>query len=562
MTNTDLHYTVAVGYKDLFDDYDSQSLPDLLRDIPSKSSLKIICHFLAQLHTTERDFNKQLEILEIWLSRLPKSVHKSVAAYAQRIATNKNATFNFMNNISSLILIQEILANYNEIEETKLTADQELQLFKAYLMCTQRWIDKQQVKNKVDSVESLCKLLIPVKIPYTFLMEFNDFRLEFIKAIYFFRHIESGQDTSNLLKIFCDSYKVSNWQEYLVKLANTYVTKLGAANIPTVQNNPDELPDVIEWFQSLSLELKQFKYDDDFKSIREKPLFQLDDNSFLTLNLNFLVDKFFPGIQFDLFKSIKLAKAKIGEKEIKSFEDFRSFYGDTSEVAIFYQILEFAFQKNKYIMLSGEKLKSILKDGEPDYYIRDKAKIYLFEHKDVLLNAKIKHSNDYDTIKDELFTKFVENQKGKAKGIKQLLNTIEKILDGQFDNIDNGIKSQKIIYPIIIFQDISFHEQGFNYLLNKEMRQLISKEIHVPEGVEIKDLTLIHVNDLIKFQDLFNSKKLKINNCLNEYHELLNSSNLFSSVSNFSMYLHEKTFKMDYDSPKMLMDEFKKILPS
>jgi len=405
--------------------------------------------------------------------------------------------------------------------------------------------------------------LIPVKIPYSYLIEFNDFRLEFIKSIYFFRHLETDPNVTHLIKIFCDAYKVSTWQEYLVKLANTYVTKLGAANIPTVQNIPEELPDVLDWFNSLSLELDKFKYDDDFKSIRERPLYKLRNHSFLTLNLNFLVDKFFPGIQFDLFKSVKATKAKIAGKEIKSFEDFRSFYGDTSEVAIFYQILEFIFQKNKYVMLSGENLKIALKDGEPDYYIRDKAKIYLFEHKDVLLNAKIKHSNDYDTIIKELFTKFVENQKGRPKEIRQLLNTIRKIINGEFASIDKGIKSKKIIYPIIVFQDISFHEQGFNYLLNKEMRKLIREELTIPNGVEIKDLTLIHVNDLIKFQDLFNTKQLKINNCLNEYHQQLNDSgHIYNSVSNFSLYLHDKTIKMDYDSPKMLMEEFRKILPS
>lgn len=563
MLNAELHYTVAVGYKDIFENYDEQDIGTLLQDISSKSSLRVICHFMAQLHTVERDFNKQIEILNIWLNRLPKSVRKKVEDYAIAISKKRNATFNFMNNISSLILVQEIFSNYNELDDGDLSQQQELQLFKAYLLCTQRWIDKQDVKvKKVTSVETLCRLLIPVKIPYTYQMEFNDFRLEFIKAIYFFRYLESDQNLSHLNEIFCKIHKVTSWQEYLIKLANTYVTKLGSANIPTVENIPDELPDVVEWFKSLSLILPEFKYDDDFKSLREKPLFQLEEQSFLTLNLNFLVDKFFPGIQFDLFKASKAAKTKIADKEVKSFENFRSFYGDTSEVAIFYQIIEYVFEKNKFVMLRGEKIKAFWIDGEPDYYIRDKAKIYLFEHKDVLLNASIKHSNDYDKIIGELFTKFVENQKGKPKGIRQLINSITKLIDGKFDDIDKQIKQQKIIYPIIVFQDVSFHEQGFNYLLNKEMRKLIRSEITLPEGVEIKDLTLIHVNDLIKFQDLFNSKQLKINNCLNEYHLRLNDPNhLFNCMSNFSMYLHNKTIKMDYDTPKMLMEEFKKILP-
>jgi len=41
---------VAVGYKDLFDDYESVDIKELIKDIPTKNSLQILGYFMAQLH--------------------------------------------------------------------------------------------------------------------------------------------------------------------------------------------------------------------------------------------------------------------------------------------------------------------------------------------------------------------------------------------------------------------------------------------------------------------------------------------------------------------------------
>jgi calcineurin-like phosphoesterase family protein len=67
---------ISLTYKDIFDDYESVDIKNILETIPSKSALEIIGHFSAQIHTKERDNDRQIEFIKIWLGRLPMAVHK------------------------------------------------------------------------------------------------------------------------------------------------------------------------------------------------------------------------------------------------------------------------------------------------------------------------------------------------------------------------------------------------------------------------------------------------------------------------------------------------------
>ena len=281
----------------------------------------------------------------------------------------------------------------------------------------------------------------------------------------------------------------------------------------------------------------------------------------LYLNLNFLVDKIYQGIQFDFARVLIKNSATYKTKKIKTTGDFMGIFGNEfSETGLFYRVMNFAFEKSGYKKFEGDFMKQYL-TAEPDYYMRDKSKIYLFEFKNVYLAADVKHSYDLETIKAELYKKLVQNQQGKAKGITQLINTIDSIRKGEFEKFDSFDYENAIIYPIIVYVDFSFNLPGVNYILNKELKALLEKK-GVQHLKNVKNLTMIDLDSFIKFQDLFRNKVIKLNNCLNEYFETLtNHKDIFDRIGTFNTFLHYKTGKMDYDSPMMLMEEIGKIFP-
>ena len=560
-----LKTSVSISYSSIFNDYETSNIKGFLSDIPSINSLEVIGYFNAQLHIMERDPLRQLDFLKIWLTRLQEEVKLKVEEFLEKILSNPHAEFNLINNVSSLILIEHILENFNYLEKVHdLTPEQELNLFKAYLFCSQIWTDKHQdvlEGKKIQTPEQLIDLLLPIQLPYQEILEFKDFRIQFLEAIYFFNFCESDEIFGNYLKAFLNEYHLESWQKYIINILSIYVRKFDPIRTPSVLEVPEEYPDIISFLDSFSLDPTSYTVSDDFLSLREKPVFKIDNNNFLFLNLNFLVDKIYQGIQFEFSKVLIKQGVEYKEKPIKSFPDFKGIYGDIfSEHGLFYKVLDNLTYTSKFIKLKGIDLKKLLGDGEPDYYIRDKAKVYIFEYKDVLINAKVKHSYEIEEIKSEVFKKLVQNERGKAKGITQLVNVIESIRNNEFSKFDNYDFENVIIYPIIGYTDFSFTLAGMNYILIQEFRKQIIQR-NIKNSHLIKDLTLIDLDSLIKFQDLFIERKLKLNNCLNEYHEFrIRSQNLFDKVISFNMFLHNKTMKMDYDSPKMLMEKINSLL--
>lgn len=556
--------SISIGYKDIFEDYDKVSIQNLIINIPSKNIIEVVGFFNAQVHTIERDSTKQVEFLNMWVGRLPEEVLEKINFFIIRTNSSPDKNFNFINNVSSLILIGYVLQNYNELEKVKnLTPEQELNLFKAYLFCTDEWLNKQSSTLRVEKIttkDELVNILLPLQLPYQEVLEFKEFTVQFIKAIYFFRFCDTNPHFKGYMNLFLTEYKIDSWQRYLTNILNLYVNSFQTLNKPI--NVPVEFLDIINFLDSLSIRISDFSKSDDFLSLREKPVYKMDDSTYIFLNLNFLVDKLFQTIQFEFAKVLIGNKAVFKGKIIKNFSDFKSVYGEEfSENGLFYKVLDYVFEKSNFFKYNGQELKMFIGDGEPDYYMRDKAKVYLFEYKDVLLNAKTKHSYDFTEIKSEIFKKLVRNEKGAEKGVTQLVSNIKKVRNNEFKKFDDYDFENVIIYPILIYTDFSFNISGINQLLNVEFRRQIDDK-KVKNPLLIKDLVLIDLDTLIKFQDLFRDKRLKINNCLNEYLEFVKmKENLFDKISTFNMFIHNKTKDMKYDSPKMLYEELKAIFP-
>ena len=557
--------SIALGYKAVFNDYDTVDPRNLIANISTKNSLEIIGYFIAQVHTKERSLEAQIEFLNIWGSRLPDEIILLINDFIQRTYQEGKSDFNFINNIAASILIEIILENNNDIEFVEnLTPQQELDLFKAYLWCNQYWTDKQLglIPKSIETVDDLISVIFPVQLPYMEILEFKDFRLQFLKAVIFFKFCDKNEIFKNYLNAFLAEYNINIWQKYLTNILSLYIRRFEELRTPSIVNISNDHPEIKDFINQFCVDLNDFAKSDDFTSLRKTPIYKVDDDNFLFLNLNFFVDKLFQGIQFELFRVIKKQKLTYNKKPIKTFEQFRSIYAELiSEKGIFYETLKYSFAKNGYKLMDGDQLHNILGQGEPDFYIRDKDKIYLFEYKDVILNADVKHSYNFETIKDEISTKMISNQVGSQKGITQLFNSISNIRKGDYDKVDD-YKNLKdcIIYPIIVFTDFSFNLPGINHFLNNEFFKLIyGSDIKNKES--IKDLTLIDIDTFLKFQDLFRSKKLKINNCLSEYHSKTKKyGSIFNLVETFNIFIHDKTMHMDYGTPQMLHEEVEKLL--
>lgn len=555
-------HSVSIAYKDIFDDYNNVDIKILLQNVPSKNALEIVAHCAAQIHTKERDNLRQIALLKLWTGRLPSQIHDIINHFLNKTQIATNVQFNFINNVSNLLLCEYIIENHNTLDPVSdLTPKQELDIFKAYLWCSQQWTDEQipneplQIRDEAE----LAQYFIRLQFPYQELLEFKDFRMQFIKATLFFKFCEQNTTFKNYLNIFCSEHNVDSWRTYLVHILSIYIRKFEELHTPSRLKVGDEHKSVQDFLRYFSVNISDFKKSKDFIALRERPVYEIASDDFLFLNLNLLIDKLFQGVQFALFKALKKHHASYKGKLITKFDHFKSIYGEElSEKGLFYSVVKYAFENNDYNKIDGQTLKTQLNECEPDFYMRDKGKIYLMEYKDVIISAPVKHSYNFSIIWNELTKKYISNERGSPKGVTQLVNSIENIQRGSFRSVDAFDEGSVIIYPIIVFTDFVLNIAGVNYLLNKEMRSRF-KEKSIPDG-NVKDLVLLDLDDLVKFQDLFRSRKLKLNNCLNEYLEAKAKPPLINKLKTFTIFIHDKTHRFTDYTPKMLFKEAEELL--
>lgn len=555
-----IHVSINLSYSDIYPDYETVNVDNLLADIPTIDALVLISHYTAMLHTMEKSNAIQMEIVRAWYGRFP---HPIKMAIERQIARDNGpfSSFNYFNNVTSSLLVQYLLAHNNNRYEKSLTPLQEENLFKAYLYFSSQWtLEQNEFQNKHEDFKSM-EFITPLMIRYNDMFEFKDFRLQFVKAMYFFKFCESNPEFNGYLQAFLVDRGFENWRQYLINILSIYVHLLQEGNVRSVLVFKEEDKAVKESLGEYYINEVEVKIDPDFKDLRTRPVFNLTKDEILLFNLNFFIDKLYNSILFDFGASLVRQKTKRnGEgKIIKSVLEFMGIYGDVfAETGLFYEVIEQTFSNKKLKKFSGDRLKALVGDGTPDFMIRDNHKLFVFEFKNLLFSAPAKLSYDYNAIREEVFKKLVINEEGKPKGVSQLVNTIADIKAGRYDGIDDIAYKDLIIYPIIVTTDFLFNTHGINRMIEPEFySQLDAKK----STVNVKSLTLIDLDLFIKFQDFFIDKKLTLHHCLDDYRKYLikGNGNIEKSIS-FYRYMHDKTMKTKYESPRFFMALAKDIL--
>ncbi len=549
-----------LAYSDIYEDFDSFNIKSILRSIPKITAIERISYLLCQLSLPGETTKKtHASILLQWVLLLASEDNKRVSKVIRERSLHEDPKFHFIDATSSLMLIEYLLEDNNFIED-KLSAEQESDLFKAYLWCIETSIRKQQAAfncDDNDSIDDLVRKMLPAKLSFREIDSFKDYRIQFIKTFYFFSFCETDVEYKEYLLLFLREYNVATWDKYLLNLITFYLTLLQQdIQLTPKLCAPNLNKQTADFLDAFCLnEHRNYKRSDDFTELRNTPIYKYE-NYYLFLYFNFFVDKIYQGFLFDFAKVLSKNKCRI-----KDFGDLKSDLGEKfAEHFAFYKTIDLCFKNYADIQLKGENIKIILKEGEPDFYMRQGNKVFLFEFKDPTLNKKTKHSGDFEEIKRCILEKFEETSSDKKKGIKQLVNTIKQIQNLQYNRseLDEFIPNKIVIYPILVHTDCSFEVEGINYILKERFKQLLI-EGNIKNHHQIKDVVLINLDTLISLQDLFQSNKLKISTCINEY---LNYSSdnkkIINRIYSFDYYIRYYAFNKGFKNLAPI--EFRKIV--
>ena len=531
MRNSILNRSIVIGYNDIYNDYKSVNVHELLRGIPTLSLLHYITKQISKTTYSLGDPDLQRRILDETKSYLPKGVKRKVENFMF-----KHKYITYINFYGSILFMGLALQNYTpqeyDDEELSICQDEYEAVFKAVIYCNQRWTDEQIGNVTIeDRGIDVISLYLLIDLPIVEFKLHKDFKAQLYKAICFFEFCEDDQVFSQHLASFCSNKKTENWKEYILRLLDFLKASLRSSYIEVGNSNEQDILFFDKYIVNIQECNNLWEGHNALKYFRNRFLFKSKDDTYLLLNANLLIDKLYQGMKFDFYKSMKGA--------YKTIPDFTSALGQKfSEPYLLYRLMQKIYPEScpEVTMFTGEQLQQKGVNGVPDLYLRIENTLYLFEYKDVTLGDDIKYSQSIDEIKQGICDKICRYDKRK-KGAGQLLYNIKRIFEeGLMNELDSNVSCVSKVYPIILTTDRAFSAIGVNALVIQEFSNMITKN-PVEGKVFISVPIIMELDTMILCAKELHDGTMVLSDVLDEY--LLEKNRL----TPFSAYVYDKYIK-------------------
>lgn len=474
---------------------------------------------------------------------------------------------------SSLMLSEMILANRDSLlenNENENIDEDEINLFKAYLLINLEANQKQNFGDAQDNIDRMAEMLITMSFSSADTGLFEDNDLEFAKLLYatvvkfeFLLEFVSEEKNAYLGIALAKEFGQDNLYDlkYQVKLLVATLLRMKHLNSYILTPERDDHINFLNTLTNAEIDVS-----DDFTNLKKFPLYKINDTQFSIVDYFYLLDKFFKSVRF-ILKDAFIEHHGLKEKDTSFFAFYNT---EFSEEVVMKIVLDDIFHW-KYLV---KRQEAATKDNEPDYYFRHNNRIYLFENKDVLVRADIKSSSDIEKIKKLLDKKFVHDG-DRHVGIGQLINSIEQIVNKQFpyDDYANS-KNNLSIYPILLVSDRIFEIPGMNYLLNNRYNELVQERLGDKYNPSlVKPLTFIDIDTFIFIAPHLKAKNRNFRDLLDRHHKamktrvVINNPNIKEAKIQASKGMFKQlspiSFRMDeYEFPmNLLVDKFRDVLP-
>ena len=564
MKNVKIELQYLISYDTLYPDQESIDVVKSLSEVPRAAAIEHVSQMLHLFNVRHKlDTKFHIDQLILWVMKTSQHDKNLFGRFVEsRPEVINQHNFLFVDRLACIELIQTILVHTVPID-LELNDRDYSNLFKCLLhfnsltnLNESKLFNWKQSDGNID--EFIC-MILPMQFRELEISTARNYKLQLLKVYYFFSFAEKDVKYSQLLSTFLKALNITKYPSYIWRIFSVYFSLMNAkeATCKMIISGDDNY---LNFFKRMSISGNDVstKMNQDYVSIRQSPIFNPKDNEFIFLDYRLFVDKFYLGFLFDFAVSSGI-----------SFGNLKSDMGQYfSEHILFYTVMKKCFSRYGQLKLSGEEIKAKIGSSEPDYYIREGAKVFVFEFKDITISTQVKYSGDASVIKNAIIEKLELSSKNQAKGISQLFNTINDIKNGVYKNkdVDSANLDQLMIYPILVVTDVTLEAYGVNYFLQQRLDKLLTASSLARH--KIKRLTVINLDTLLELQDYFNNGKLKLPDCINSYINYTSTSDSQTASYPFDKYVKNYFFSKMKQRPTPpedflnIMEKFERTAPN
>lgn len=494
-------------YEDIFHEQRPE-LENLLLDIPSNVTISLLAYISSKLYldtTLENQFRLLNEILRRQPEIIRNNISQNLIGFAKR--SKKGRGFSILSSLYIKSFIHYELIHYRNFRIIDTTPEQELNIFKAYLIFasikSQNDGEVFQRERKLHNGEFFAINTWPILLTQLEESSHQDPIPSLIRAVCFFNYLQYHSKYSLYVKTFLEKHGQKSSWEYVLSFMN--VLNLNWQNhrseLMCFSFNCDN--EMNQLFDSLCVNLEEYSFGnksirDDYRMLKSKPLFKID-NQYIVLSWDLIKNKIYEGLVFDFFERSGIKE----NKEISSIPNFKKLIGsEITEKFTFQRIIKGILER-KYNVLNFPKNDS---NGEPDAYFRSGNNIILFEIKDAYFADKTIKTGSYSKIIEEIDKKYNNSQKGIGQLVKQIVKLkSHPFEDKSYEDLD--IKTRNLrIFPVVVYTDIHFGMPGISNYLISEFEKRINEFDLKKSFCKINKLTFLNLNYLISSFSLFKNE--------------------------------------------------------
>jgi hypothetical protein len=498
------------------------TIEGLLGDIPSKPVLELIALIDAELYSKDEGKDAQIKILNFILARQSPDLRVTILRNAIGGSSMDLGSQQFFSRHYNLQFLHYILLHFREGELEDFTPEQELNVFKAYFLVAQ--LSGEQPRTDKGTIppfgpDYFAQMLWP-SLADNFEINFRIHPYHImIRGVVFLNYLQFHTKYTPFVEQYLKKHgKVTNLNYvldiFMMLNSNFETIKQGKSLFASFTLGRS--PGFDSLFDQFTLNTDEYKLQfsekkENYAGIKSRPLFKLDETTWLVLNWSFLSNKLYEGLVFDFYNASGIASTK----EFSQFLKFKQFIGEQiTEKHLFRLLAEKAFRKKHDVLLydAGKP------NGFPDVYYRKGNKVFLVEIKDAYFPSDAVNSFSYDAIKEAIDKKLNSHEKGTGQIIKQLVNLKQR----SFEEPQRYKHPRNlIIYPIIIYTDIHFSMPGINEYVNRTFRSMVEEAGLDSAFNKIKPLTMININYLIGIFDVLGTTETSLDKQIDYFHHQL-----------------------------------------
>ncbi|HEU4887420.1 MAG TPA: hypothetical protein VFV49_06005 [Thermoanaerobaculia bacterium] len=206
--------------------------------------------------------------------------------------------------------------------------------------------------------------------------------------------------------------------------------------------------------------------------LRDRPILRVSRNKFLVMDSQLVAELVASQMYWMIFNALT------GQRR----ERFRELWGRLFELYLT-ELLAHYYPPASQILQADVRYNA----GQIDALLDFGEIVIVFEFKASLLRSDTKFTRDPVHFEADVKRKFVENERGSPKAVRQLATSSMAIADGQVHTV---ITPPRRIFPVLVADEAAFQAPGMNEYLNRLFRPLLTSDAD-----RIRPLTVMTVEE-------------------------------------------------------------------